>query len=43
LLIEPACTGTGAVDRGEVNISIDNLDRLSAALGVELAELLMRR
>ena len=35
-------TYVGAVERGEVNISLDNLDRLSAALGVEVAELLMR-
>lgn len=32
-------TYVGSVERGERNISIDNMEKLAAALGVELAEL----
>ena len=33
-------TYVGAVERGERNISIDNMERLALALGCELTELL---
>jgi len=33
-------TYVGSVERGERNISIDNMERLAAALGVELGDLL---
>lgn len=33
-------TYLGAAERGEVNISIDNIDRISAALGIAAASLL---
>jgi transcriptional regulator with XRE-family HTH domain len=33
-------TYVGAVERGEVNVSIDNMGRLSLALGVSLPDLL---
>jgi transcriptional regulator with XRE-family HTH domain len=33
-------TYVGSVERAERNVSIDNLDRLSAALGVSTADLL---
>ncbi len=33
-------TYVGAVERGERNISIDNMERLAFALGTSLAELL---
>mgnify|MGYP003383652805 CR=1 FL=1 len=32
-------TYVGSVERGERNVSIDNMERLAGALGVELAEL----
>jgi transcriptional regulator with XRE-family HTH domain len=33
-------TYVGSVERGERNVSIDNMERLSAAVGVSLPELL---
>jgi transcriptional regulator with XRE-family HTH domain len=36
-------TYVGSVERGERNISIDNLERLARALKVELAELLKKQ
>lgn len=33
-------TAVGAVERGEANVTIDNMERLAAAIGVELSELL---
>ena len=33
-------TYVGSVERGERNISIDNMDRLASALGVQLKDLL---
>jgi transcriptional regulator with XRE-family HTH domain len=33
-------TYVGSVERGERNVSIDNMERLAGALGVELATLL---
>lgn len=33
-------TYLGAAERGEVNISVDNIDRISAALGIAAASLL---
>ncbi|MDF5728759.1 MAG: helix-turn-helix transcriptional regulator [Rhizonema sp. PD38] len=35
-------TYVGSVERGERNISIDNIERLARALGVEPADLLRR-
>jgi transcriptional regulator with XRE-family HTH domain len=35
-------TYVGSVERGERNISIDNIERLARALGIEPAELLRR-
>jgi transcriptional regulator with XRE-family HTH domain len=32
-------TYVGSVERGERNVSIDNMERLAAAIGVELATL----
>lgn len=34
-------TYVGSVERGERNISLDNMDRLAKALGVNLADLLV--
>lgn len=36
-------TYVGAVERAEVNISLDNIDRISTALGAQAGELLMGR
>jgi transcriptional regulator with XRE-family HTH domain len=36
-------TYIGAVERGECNISIDKVERLARALGLEPAELMMWR
>ena len=33
-------TYVGSVERGERNISIDNMERLAAALGVQLGDML---
>lgn len=33
-------TYVGAVERAEINISIDNLDRISGALGIDLPAML---
>jgi len=38
----PTRTYVGSVKRGERNISIDNIAKLAAALGVEMSELLKR-
>ena len=35
-------TYVGSVERGERNISIDNIERLAGALGLDVAELLAR-
>jgi transcriptional regulator with XRE-family HTH domain len=35
-------TYVGSVERGERNISIDNMERLSGALGLDVAELVRR-
>jgi transcriptional regulator with XRE-family HTH domain len=35
-------TYVGSVERGERNISIDNIERLAKALGIEPADLLKR-
>lgn len=35
-------TYIGSVERGERNISIDNMERIAAALGVELRDLLKK-
>ena len=32
----------GSVERGERNVSIDNIERLAEALGIELADLFKR-
>jgi transcriptional regulator with XRE-family HTH domain len=37
-----ATPGTGSVERGERNVSIDNVERLAEALGIELADLFKR-
>ena len=36
-------TYVGSVERGERNISIDNIERLGQALGVDAAKLIQRR
>jgi transcriptional regulator with XRE-family HTH domain len=36
-------TFVGAVERAERNISVDNIEKLAAALGVDAFELLKRR
>lgn len=36
-------TYVGSVERGERNISLDNIEKFSRALGVEVPELLRRR
>lgn len=36
-------TAVGAVERGEANVTIDNMERLATAVGVDLSELLDRR
>lgn len=36
-------TAVGAVERGEANVTIDNMERLAAAVEVDLSELLDRR
>jgi transcriptional regulator with XRE-family HTH domain len=36
-------TAVGAVERGEANVTIDNMERLAAAVGIELSELLAGR
>ncbi|MFG0330042.1 MAG: helix-turn-helix domain-containing protein [Phycisphaerales bacterium] len=36
-------TYIGSVERGERNISIDNMERIAAALGVPVGELLKQR
>lgn len=33
-------TYVGAIERGERNVSIDNIERLAAALGVDVVDLL---
>lgn len=33
-------TAVGAVERGEANVTIDNMQRLATAVGMDLAELL---
>lgn len=33
-------TAVGAIERGEANVTIDNMERLAAAVGVALADLL---
>lgn len=33
-------TYVGSIERGERNVSIDNMDKLATALGVSLSELL---
>ena len=35
-------TYVGSVERGERNVSIDNVERLAEALGIELADLFKR-
>jgi transcriptional regulator with XRE-family HTH domain len=35
-------TYIGSVERGERNISIDNMEKIAAALGVDLQELLKK-
>ena len=35
-------TYVGSVERGERNVSIDNIERLAEALGIELADLFKR-
>jgi transcriptional regulator with XRE-family HTH domain len=35
-------THVGSVERGERNVSIDNVERLAEALGIELADLFKR-
>jgi transcriptional regulator with XRE-family HTH domain len=35
-------TYVGSVERGETNISIDNIERLARALGIEPADLMRR-
>jgi transcriptional regulator with XRE-family HTH domain len=35
-------TYVGSVERGERNVSIDNMERFASALGVDLVELLAR-
>ncbi|MGC2336536.1 MAG: helix-turn-helix transcriptional regulator, partial [Pseudolabrys sp.] len=44
-LAQLACldrTYVGSVERGERNVSIDNVERLAEALGIELADLFKR-
>lgn len=36
-------TAVGAVERGEANVTIDNMERLAVAVEVDLSELLDRR
>jgi transcriptional regulator with XRE-family HTH domain len=36
-------TYVGSVERGEYNISIDNIERLARALGMEVADLLRKQ
>lgn len=36
-------TAVGAVERGEANVTIDNMERLAKAVEVDLSELLNRR
>jgi transcriptional regulator with XRE-family HTH domain len=36
-------TAVGAVERGEANVTIDNMERLAAAVGMDMSELLNRR
>lgn len=36
-------TYVGSIERGERNISIDNMERIAAALGVDLPELLISK
>ena len=35
-------TYVGSVERGERNVSLDNIERLAEALGIELADLFKR-
>lgn len=35
-------TYIGSVERAEINVSLDNIDRISAALGAEASEMLRR-